>query len=189
MAEQTYRLKGHLLSACSCDWGCPCNFEARPTQGLCEGSYVWHVEEGHYHGTTLDGSTFAMFAHFPGAVHEGNGTGVVLVDAHVSADQWTAIETLVQQIPPFSIFHSLLSTFLGFRALPFTLHLDGIHSRLMIPGTVEWQLAPMQNPVAGAEDYAPLVKPTGFTSKQQELCTARPLRVTADGLAFDPSGQ
>ena len=86
MAEQPYRLKGHLLGACSCDWGCPCNFEARPTQGFCEGSYVWHVEEGHYHGTTLDGSTFAMFIHFPGAPHEGKGTGVVLVDAHVSAD-------------------------------------------------------------------------------------------------------
>ena len=48
----TYHLKGHLLGACSCDWGCPCSFEARPTQGWCEGSYVWHVEEGHYHGTT-----------------------------------------------------------------------------------------------------------------------------------------
>jgi len=189
MAEQTYRLKGHLLSACSCDWGCPCNFEARPTQGFCEGSYVWHVEEGHYHGTTLDGSTFAMFIHFPSAPHEGNGTGVVLVDAHVSADQRAAIETLVQQIPPFSIFHSLLSTFLGFLSLPFTLHLNGIQSRLTIPGTVEWQLAPMKNPVTGADEYATLLKPTGFTSKQQELCTTSTFRLTADGLAFNHSGK
>jgi len=189
MAEQTYRLKGHLLGACSCDWGCPCNFEARPTQGLCEGSYVWYVEEGHYHGTALDGSTFAMCIHFPGAPHEGNGTGVVLVDAHVSADRRTAIETLVQQIPPFSIFHSLLSNFLGFRSLPFTLHLDGIHSRLTIPGTMEWQLAPMKNPVTGADEYATLLKPTGFTSKQQELCTTSTFRLTADGIAFNHSGK
>ena len=54
MAEQPrYRLQGHLLGACSCDWGCPCNFEARPTQGWCHGSYVWHVEHGHYQGTSL----------------------------------------------------------------------------------------------------------------------------------------
>ncbi len=29
----TYHLQEHLLGACSCDWGCPCSFEARPTQG------------------------------------------------------------------------------------------------------------------------------------------------------------
>src|SRR5215467_10658409 len=79
----TYSLKGHLLGACSCDWGCPCSFEARPTQGWCEGSYVWHVEEGHYNGIDMATSTFAMFIKFPRAPHEGNGTGVVLVDAQM----------------------------------------------------------------------------------------------------------
>ena len=64
MAEQPYRLKGHLLGACNCDWGCPCSFEARPTKGFCEGSYTWHVEEGHYHGTPLDGSTLACSFNF-----------------------------------------------------------------------------------------------------------------------------
>jgi len=58
MTEHAYRLKGHLLGACNCDWGCPCSFEARPTKGFCEGSYIWHVEEGHFHGTPLNGSTF-----------------------------------------------------------------------------------------------------------------------------------
>jgi hypothetical protein len=190
MAEQPrYRLTGHLLGACSCDWGCPCNFEARPTQGWCQGSYVWHVEHGHYQDTSLDGSTFAMFIKFPGAPHEGNGTGLVLIDDKVSADQRTAIETLIQQIPPFSIFHSLLSDFLGFRTLPFTLHLDGIHSRLTIPNTVEWQLTPMTNPVTGAEEYATLLKPTGFTSQEQALCTTTTFRMTAADFTFDHSGK
>jgi hypothetical protein len=190
MAEQpSYRLTGYLLGACSCDWGCPCNFEARPTQGWCQGSYVWHVEEGHYRGVSLDGSTFAVLIKFPGAPHEGAGTGVVLVDEHVSAEQRAAIEAMVRQIPPFSIFYSLLSDFLGFRYLPFTLHLDGIQSRLTIPNTVEWQLAPMKNPVTGENEYATLLKPTGFTSKQQELCTTTTYRVTTEGISFDHSGK
>ena len=190
MAEQpSYRLKGYLLGACSCDWGCPCNFEARPTQGWCQGSYVWRVEEGHYRGVSLDGSTFAAFIKFPGAPHEGDGTGVVLVDEQVSAEQRAAIEAMVRQIPPFSIFYSLLSEFLGFRYLPFTLHLDGIQSRLTIPNAVEWQLAPMKNPVTGENEYATLLKPTGFTSKQQELCTTTAYRVTTEGISFDHSGK
>ena len=76
MAEQpAYHLKGHLLAACSCDWGCPCSFEARPTQGFCEGNYAWHIEEGQYQGMPMAGSTFGMFARFPGHRMRGMAPG------------------------------------------------------------------------------------------------------------------
>src|SRR3712207_7833229 len=39
-----WRLSGTLLIACNCDYGCPCNFNARPTQGKCEGGWIWHVD-------------------------------------------------------------------------------------------------------------------------------------------------
>jgi hypothetical protein len=26
-----------FLDACNCDWGCPCQFNAKPTHGNCEG--------------------------------------------------------------------------------------------------------------------------------------------------------
>jgi hypothetical protein len=49
MAEKiSYHLKGVMLGACNCDWGCPCNFEAPPSKGFCEGGYLWHVQEGTY---------------------------------------------------------------------------------------------------------------------------------------------
>ena len=99
------------------------------------------------------------------------------------------VEAMIQQIPPFSIFHSLLSTFLGFRYMAMTLQLDGIRSRLTIPGTVEWQLTPMKNPVTGEDEYATLIKPTGFTSKRQELCATATFRLTTEGITFDHSGQ
>jgi len=150
---------------------------------------IWHVEEGHYHGTPLAGSNFAMFVNFPGAPHEGTGTGGILVDDHVPTDRRAAIEAMFPQIPPFSIFYNLLSEFLGFRYLPFALHLDGIHSRLTIPNTLEWQLTPLKNPVTGENEYAILHKPTGFTSKEQELCTTSTFRFTTEGMTFDHSGK
>jgi hypothetical protein len=187
--QQPYYLKGHLLGACSCDWGCPCSFEARPTQGFCEGNYVWHIEEGHYQGTPMAGSTFGLFIRFPAAPHEGNGTGVVLVDETVPEPRRPVLESMLQSMPPFSIFWGLLSTFLGFRYVPLALHLDGIHSRLTIPTMVDLQLTPMTNPVTGADELATLYKPTGFTSKTHELCATRTYRVTLDGLAYDHSGK
>ena len=188
MAEQpNYHLKGHIVGACSCDWGCPCNFEAAPTQGWCQGSYIWHVSEGHYNGTSLNGCNLALFIKFPSAPHEGNGTGLVLIDEKASTDQQAAIEDIYQQVPPFSIFYSLLTDFLGYRLVPFEVHLDGIRSRVTIPNLVECELTPIKNPVTGEDEIAVLNKPTGFTSQTQELCTTTTYRITADDFAFDHS--
>ena len=35
-----------MINACNCDWGCPCNFNAKPTNGSCEGAYGIHITEG-----------------------------------------------------------------------------------------------------------------------------------------------
>ena len=91
----------------------------------------------------MAGSTFGLFIRFPSAPHEGNGTGVVLVDKTLPEPRRPVLESMIQSIPPFSIFCSLLATFLGFRYVPFALDLDGIHSRLNIPAMVDLQLTPM----------------------------------------------
>jgi hypothetical protein len=39
-----WRVKGTMLVACSCDYGCPCNFNTPPTTGDCEGGWTWHIE-------------------------------------------------------------------------------------------------------------------------------------------------
>ena len=71
MAEWT--LKGTVLIACNCDYGCPCNFNALPTTGKCEGGWTWHVEDGRFGETMLDGLNFTVVVKWPGAIHEGNG--------------------------------------------------------------------------------------------------------------------
>src|SRR4029077_3964040 len=115
MAEKTsYHLKGMLLAACNCDWGCPCNFEAPPTKGFCEGGGIWHIEQGHYGEVKLDGLRIGFAVHSPAAVHHGNLTLIILVADDADARQREAIEAMVRSVPPFSIFYSLASTFLGF---------------------------------------------------------------------------
>jgi hypothetical protein len=140
--QQAYFLTGHIIGACNCDWGCPCSFQAPPTYGGCDGNYNWHIAQGHYGNVHLDGLNFSIFSRFPEAVHKGNGTGVILIDERATAAQRTAMETMATTIPPFSIFHSLLSHFLGFRSASYTLHLNGIHSRLTIADIAEVNLTP-----------------------------------------------
>ena len=37
MAQANWRLEGEWLKNCNCAYGCPCDFNARPTQGSCKG--------------------------------------------------------------------------------------------------------------------------------------------------------
>ena len=52
----------------------------------------------------MTGSTFGLFIRFPSAPHEGNGTGVVLVDETLPEPRRPVLESMIESIPPFSIF-------------------------------------------------------------------------------------
>ncbi|NQW24597.1 MAG: DUF1326 domain-containing protein [SAR202 cluster bacterium] len=187
--EKKYSLKGHLVSGCNCDWGCPCNFEVAPSYGNCEGVYFWHVETGHYDGVSLDGANFGQFALFPEAVHLGNGTGFYVIDERLSPPQRAAVETILQEVPPFGVFHDLTSNFLGFSCVSVELNLDGITSGLKIPGVLDLQLGAMKNPVTGEDELATLSKPTGFTANVTELCSAERFTFEIAGRSYDHSGK
>ena len=36
-AKTKWRIAGEEVGACNCNWGCPCQFNAPPTLGRCEG--------------------------------------------------------------------------------------------------------------------------------------------------------
>ena len=187
--EKKYSLQGQLLSGCNCDWGCPCNFEVAPSYGNCEGVYVWHIETGHYDGVSLDGAVFGQFGMFPEAIHLGNGTMLDVIDQRLSPPQRAAAETILTEVPPFSVFHELSPNFLGFQYVPMEIHLDGIRSGIKIPRILDLQLCPMSNPVTGEDELATLTKPTGFTSNIQELCSTGRFTFQVGGSSYDHSGK
>ena len=50
-----WNLEGTVLVACNCDYGCPCNYNALPTTGKCEGGWMWIVDKGRSGDVSLDG--------------------------------------------------------------------------------------------------------------------------------------
>ena len=187
--SKKYHLKGHLLGACNCAWGCPCNFEEPPSYGPCEGVYLWQVDEGQYQGVDLAGLVISEVSKFPGAIHLGNGTSVYLIDERADDEQRQAIESMVTNEAPFSVFIDLTTQFMGFKYVPFQVTIDGINSHATIPGKLDMHLAPMKNPVTGEDELATLNKPTGFTSQIQELCTTSAFKYDGDGLSVDFPGK
>ena len=71
-------------------------FDAPPTQGYCEGGYVWHIEKGKFGKVPLDGLTWSWIGHSPGALHKGNVTWLVLADEKATAEQRAAFAKIAE---------------------------------------------------------------------------------------------
>src|SRR5687768_14487158 len=108
--KTNWRLVGDEVAACNCDWGCPCQFNALPTHGRCDGVGGYFVREGHYGSVSLDGVRFAELYWFPGAVHEGNGTTQLILDEAMTREQGDAIIAITSGKDggnPFEIFSAV----------------------------------------------------------------------------------
>jgi hypothetical protein len=184
-------MRGYLLGACSCDWGCPCSFNARPTKGFCEGGYVWHVTEGEYADVKLDGVTFCWIASSPGPLHEGNVTAQVVIDERATPAQREAILKVSEgkEGGPFAVFAAVTSKFLEPVFARFDVKIDGLHSYAKAGNVLDIEIAPIENPVTGAREQLQLRKPTGFTSTWADLGKSRRFSVRTSGLRYEHTGQ
>ena len=185
-----WRLRGKVVIACNCDYGCPCNFNARPTKGKCEGGWTWHVEDGEYDGTSLDGLTFSIFVNWPGAIHEGGGEALILVDERADDAQVEAIQTLVggEVGGPWGVLAWTWPTVHGPTPVKYEADFAGLDTHVRAGDVLDLQVAPIRNPVSGAEARPGVVLPQGIILKQAELGTSSTFSVR-DGISYDHSGQ
>ena len=187
---ETWRMKGDLIAACSCDWGCPCSFDAPPTNYWCQGTYVWHIQEGSFEGVSLDGLTVCWSGQSPGPMHLGHVTAQKVIDSQASSEQREALAKIMSgQIGgPFAIFTAVTETELDPIFAPFKVTVDGLSSKVSAPGALEMSLTTIKNPVTGVPEELTLLKPTGFTSKEVQLGASEVYRSTG-GINHDHSGK
>lgn len=184
-----WRARGTVLIACSCDWGCPCNFNARPTGGFCQGGWSWHIEEGLHAGVQLGGLAMSLFAKWPGAIHEGNGEAVAYLDERADQAQRSALTRLLRGADggPWGIFINTY-TLAGPHPARYRLESAQHKSALAIGEAVRLELTPITNPVTGAEAFPEMLLPEGLVLKRGSLAASRVFQVAGD-LAFDHSGR
>lgn len=185
-----WNLAGQVLVACNCDWGCPCNFNARPTAGKCEGGWTWHIEKGSFNDVNLDGLNFSVYVNWPGAIHEGNGEGLILVDEKAGADQRSAIEQLIggKIGGPWGILAWTWPKVHGPYSVPYDVKIDGTSTRIRGGDYLEVECGPIRNPITGVESHPGVVLPQGIIFKQGDLGLTKQFRVSK-GIEYDHSGQ
>ena len=184
-----WRLRGTVLVACNCDYGCPCNFNALPTKGFCEGGWTWHVDQGNYGHTTLDGVSFSLYVKWPGAIHEGGGTALALVDDDADQAQRDAVATLIggEVGGPWGILGWTWELSEELRPVRYELSLARHSSSLKAGDVVDLELEPIANPVTGAEVHPGAVLPEGLIFKEGSFASSKRFRLR-DGISYDHSG-
>lgn len=188
MAGIDWEVTGHILQSCNCDWGCPCNFQARPTHGHCEGGWIVHIDKGHFEGVILDSLNFAIMADWPAAIHEGGGEAILLIDDRADSDQREALRKIGagEAGGPFAVFLNTYSLAPA-RYSPFAVTIDGPRSRATIGGSVELEVESIRNPVTGAELSPKVVLPEGMVYTDSTRYSSKRFRVS-DALSYEYSG-
>ena len=67
----TWKASGDWFDVCKCKIPCPCEFAQEPTYGDCEGVLAYHIRNGYYGNTSLDGLNAIGIGAFEGNIWKG----------------------------------------------------------------------------------------------------------------------
>ena len=154
MPRTEWRLKGDWIKNCNCAFGCPCDFNARPTNGNCKGLVGMHITDGHFGDVRLNGLNFCATVDFPGPLLSGQNSAEGTI---------------------FHIFSLIVTKMLDpiFAPIRFDFDLPGRRAKISIPGVLETENEPIRNPVTGAPHRIQIVMPEGFEHRSAEVCSSR----------------
>jgi hypothetical protein len=179
MAYANWRLEGDWIKNCNCAFGCPCDFNARPTNGECKGLVGMRISKGNFESTSLDGLSFFVVVQFPGPLHEGNGQAQPIIEERASPAQREALFKIMSgqhsaEGTLFHIFGLIVSKMHEpiFAPVSFQFDKTARTARLSIPGVLETDVEPIKNPVTGAPHRIQIVMPDGFEHREGEVASS-----------------
>jgi hypothetical protein len=186
-----WMLKGKVLIACNCDFGCPCNVNGLPTHGNCEGGWTWQVEQGAVGEVRLDGLSFGLYCDWPSAIHEGDGVAVSLIDERADPAQREAIAGLLEgeHGGPWAIFRPTFKELHGPRFVAFEIDPASELPRLKVGDAITVDYGYIKNPVTGETIHPRLSLPEGLVVKEAALVSTGTFKVADEAVEYDHSGR
>lgn len=190
MGTVDWRLEGEWVKNCNCAFGCPCDFNAPPTNGKCEGLLGMRITKGHFGDTRLDGLSFFATVRFPGPLHEGNGEAQPIVDERATDEQREALFSILSgehstEGTLFHIFNVIVDKLHDpvFTSVEFEFDKEGRTAKVVMNGILETEVMPIANPVTGVPHRVQITTPEGFEHRVAEVASAD-IRSTG-AIAFD----
>lgn len=186
-----WAMKGQVIIACNCDYGCPCNFNGLPSTGSCEGGWTWRVEKGAHGDVALDGLNVGLYASWPGAIHEGDGKAVYLIDERADQRQRNALDLLLGGSAggPWAVFRSTFREFHGPRYVRYEVDGETPLPRVRAGDAIAVDMEYIRNPVTRDTIHPRIALPEGMVVKEAALVGTRLFSLADAELRYEHSGR
>jgi hypothetical protein len=150
----TWHVDGEYMETCNCTFLCPCitsNLAARPTEGDCKAALALRIDKGEKDGVKLDGLSFIVMLHSPGAMGEGNITVGLIVDDRASDEQAEAITAIATGSAggPMGALGPLVGRIAGTERRSIRFDLDGLKREVRAGDLVDQACEGFPSPTPG----------------------------------------
>ncbi len=195
MPDIDWALKGPHFQNCNCDYGCPCQFAALPTDGTCKAVVAWRIDEGHFGDVRVDGLIAVNTYDWPGPIHEGKGSMQSIIDERADAGQRQALAAILKGegaekgSTMLWIYHAMCDTVHEplFKPIELAIDFESRTGKLEVPGVLTSTVEPLKNIVTGAEHRAQIALPVGKEFNIAEVASGTTKATGAVPLDFSNS--
>ncbi|PMS16922.1 hypothetical protein C0Z18_22390 [Trinickia dabaoshanensis] len=167
MAEN-WKVTGTYFESCNCYAPCSCVCLGPPSDGDCAVLIGWHVDQGEFAGTVLDGLNAALFAYSPGHMLENKWRVALYLDERGTAPQQAALGQIFsgQAGGPLAALGPMIGEVMGVRPVAIEYQLEGKRRSLRIPeiADIEIEAIPGQDGGDVTLGNHPLTPVPGFTA-------------------------
>ena len=147
-----WELNGGYFESCNCDAACPCIFLGPPTQGECTLLVAWHIDQGHFVDTRLDGLNTVLAVYSPGHMLQTKWKAALYVDDRATQEQRDSLTKIFagQAGGHLASVAACVGEILGVKAVPIDYRAEGKRRSISIKGLADLEIeaVPGQN---GAE--------------------------------------
>lgn len=186
-----WQMSVYYLDACNCDWGCPCQFNAKPTYGNCEGVSGIHIIKGNYGNVKFERLNMAFIGSWPGAIHRGSGKASFYIDERATDNQFDPLAKIITGEAgggPFEVYRSTIDKMQEPRRARISFQAKGLKSRVKVGNIAEAWLEPIRNPVTGEIHRAIVELPGGFEATRMDMSSTKTVVANDGFLDFKYSG-
>ncbi len=192
-ATTSWRMRGDILEACSCNIVCPCNYGGDATKLPCEALLGFRIQEGNYGNTQLGGLNIVLYVQIPGKVFDGGWTLVVYLDERASPGQVEALGTILsgQAGGWFEPFSGLIANPLDPKQVSINFEIvDGEH-RITVPGLLEAGTERIPNPIPGMPPLDTTVSDmvVPFFTETVHVRRTTTVKLTDPNMSFEYAGK
>ena len=141
MTHPTWHIHGLLFENCSCQLVCPAHisFKQNCTNERCTGHWSFHIDEGRYKNTLLNGLNVVIVFDAPQLMYEGDWIETIYIDERADAAQRTALDSILtgKVGGPWEILARFVSQWQETRYVPIHFEDNGRRKYLRVDGLFE----------------------------------------------------